>query len=286
VTAVRARLSGVVEVEVVAMAGLPLAGPAGASARAALEAALDAGATVVGGAPWLDPEPEAALDVLLGVAAARGLPVDLHLDETTGPRVDTLTPLLRAVRGGFGQPVTASHVVSLGSLVPARQEAVAAELVEAGVAVVTLPRTNLWLQTRHLRDAAPRGLTAVRALLDAGVTLAAGGDNLRDTFNPHGPADPLDVARLLATVVEVSADEALAAVTTQAGRVLRPGPPRSPVVAAGDRADLVVVDGTSLEDALARTPAGRLTLHAGRVVAAREVSENDVVGPGWRLPVG
>ena len=46
----------------------------------------------------------------------------------------------------------------------------------------------------------PRGLTAVRALLDAGVRLGAGADNVRDPFNPVGRADAFETASLLVTV--------------------------------------------------------------------------------------
>ena len=43
----------------------------------------------------------------------------------------------------------------------------------------------------------PRGLTAVRALLDAGVVVAAGADNLQDPFNPLGRACPFETAALM-----------------------------------------------------------------------------------------
>ena len=66
--------------------------------------------------------------------------------------------------------------------------AVAAEVAEAGVAVVTLPQTNLFLQGRDHATATPRGLTALRPLLEAGVTVAGGADNLQDPFNTMGRA--------------------------------------------------------------------------------------------------
>ena len=43
----------------------------------------------------------------------------------------------------------------------------------------------------------PRGLTAVRALRDAGVNVAAGADNLQDPFNPVGRACPFETAGLM-----------------------------------------------------------------------------------------
>ena len=71
---------------------------------------------------------------------------------------------------------------------PERQRAIAEAVAAAGIAVVALPATNLFLQGRDHQQAMPRGLTAVRALLEAGVVVAAGADNLQDPFNPLGRA--------------------------------------------------------------------------------------------------
>ena len=59
--------------------------------------------------------------------------------------------------------------------------------------MIANPDTNLYLQGRA-PTATPRGLTAVHALLDAGVNVAAGSDNLQDLFNPLGKGDPLEAA--------------------------------------------------------------------------------------------
>ena len=62
------------------------------------------------------------------------------------------------------------------------------------MAVVTLPLTNLYLLGRDQRTATPRALTAVRTLLEEGVTVAAGGDNVQDAFNLIGSGVPLETA--------------------------------------------------------------------------------------------
>ena len=90
--------------------------------------------------------------------------------------------------------MTASHCVSLGMQPVERAAGDAEAVAAAGIAVVALPATNLYLQGRDHQQAMPRGLTAVRALLDAGVTVAAGADNLQDPFNPMGRACPFETA--------------------------------------------------------------------------------------------
>jgi cytosine deaminase len=256
----RTELAAVVDIQVVAAVSLPVTGADGAGNRDLLEAALAAGADLVGGAPWLAEDPEDALRVLLDAASRHGVGADLHLDETTDPRVRTIETLIDVGRD-FPYPLTASHVVSLGARDASDRRRIAAELAAAGIGVVTNPLTNLYLQGRGA-DAAPRGLTALRDLLDAGVTLAAGGDNLRDPFNPVGRADPLETASLLVTAGHLTFEEALAAVTTSARLLVR----------GSVAADTVAVRAASIGDAVAFAPAERVTRRAGRVVASTLVT--------------
>ena len=77
-------------------------------------------------------------------------------------------------------------------------------MAAAGIAVVALPATNLYLQGREHQQAMPRGVTAVRALREAGVVVAAGADNLQDPFNPLGRACPFETAALMVLTAHLS----------------------------------------------------------------------------------
>ena len=157
--------------------------------------------------------------------------VDLHTDETLDPAVLGLEDLVaRVERFGLQGRVTASHCVSLGMQPVDVQHAVADATAAAGVSVVTLPQTNLFLQGRDRAVATPRGLTALRPLLDAGVTLAAGGDNLQDPFNLVGRGDPLETAALLVMAGHLAPEEAYRAVER-----VRPSRARAPGRDAGAR---------------------------------------------------
>lgn len=252
---VRAELADVVDLELVALVG-PHVG------TAALEAALDAGVDAVGGAPHLADDPEADLRRLLAVAERRGCPVDLHTDEGLSG-VPTLDLLARIVRG-WPQNVSAGHCVLLGALPPEQRDAVVADVVASDVGIIANPITNLYLQGWEHPVATPRGLTALRALLDAGARVAAGADNVRDPFNPLGRGDALETAMLLVVAGHLSAEEAYAAVSTGARQVM--GLPAAGV-APGAKAELLAVRAGSLLDAIATAPADRLVLHAGRLVS-------------------
>jgi cytosine deaminase len=267
--ALRDELAGLADVQIVALPSPPLAGPEGAGERRRVEAALEAGADVVGGAPHLELDPPAATAAALAIAEAAGRPLDLHVDEQLDPRALWLPDLIALVdERGFGHGVVASHCVSLGMQDRAVQGTVARAAAAAGVAVVTLPQANLYLQSRGRRTAPPRGLTALRALLEAGATLAAGADNVRDPFNCVGRSDALETAGLLIMAGHLTPAEAYAAVSDGARRAMG-----LPAVALepGAPAEVLAVRGSSLVDAIARASEDRIVLHAGRCVARTRV---------------
>ncbi|MGF1662765.1 MAG: amidohydrolase family protein [Kineosporiaceae bacterium] len=263
-------LRDVLTLQVVALAAAPLTGSEGTANARLLHAALAAGADAAGGCPHLDPDPAACVETVLDAAEAAGVPVDLHADETTDPASRDLDVLAAAVtRRAFRHGATAGHCVSLGQRSPRAAAATARAVAAAGVAVVALPQTNLYLQGRDRPSAAPRGLTAVRALLDAGVTVAAGGDNVQDPFNPLGRGDPLEAAALLVAAGHLQPAEAYRAVSDGARRAMGLAPV---AVAAGCPADLLAVRAGSVAEALATLTPDRVVVRRGRVVARTRVT--------------
>jgi cytosine deaminase len=261
---------GLADLQIVALISPPLSGPEGAESRALLAAALEAGADVAGGCPHLDPHPVAATAAALDAAEIAGTPVDLHSDETLDPRALAVRDLARMViERGFVAGAVASHCVSLGVQTPEVQATVAAELAQAGVAVVALPQTNLYLQSRAIAQSPPRGITAIRALRDAGAIVAAGADNVRDPFNCAGRSDALETAALLVMAAHLTPEEAYELVSAGARAAM--GLPAVALV-AGAPAEILAVRGASLADAIARASEHRYVIHAGRCVARTEVS--------------
>lgn len=266
---VRERVAEVCDLEIVVLIGWPLTGVAGAGNRALLVDALAAGGSVVGGCPHLDDDPAGAVEVALTIAADHHVPVDLHTDETLNPMMLSLRTLAeRVLATGFEGPVAASHCVSLGMVDEATQRSVAEVVARAGVSVITLPQTNLFLQARGMTTAPPRGLTAVRVLMDAGVNVAAGADNLQDPFNTVGRADPMETASLMVMAGHLSPEEALQSVTGAARRAIAaPGG----TLAVGQPAELVAMRAATIREAVAFGPADRMVLHRGRIVSDRRL---------------
>jgi cytosine deaminase len=260
---VRDELRPIIHVELVALVGVP-------TDIGLLNEALDRGVDVVGGCPHLDPDPTGCIDKTLAVAADRGLSIDLHMDETLDRNALWIRHMARMVEAGAGpdpaagKTASASHCVSLGVQDETTQAMVAAEVAASGVAVVTLPQTNLFLQARRSPIAPPRGLTALHALLAAGATVAGGADNLQDPFNTVGRADPLETAALLVMAGHLSPDAAYATVTAGSRAALGLPPV---TIAPGSPAELLAVRAPSLRAAIADAPADRMVFARGALVA-------------------
>ena len=196
--------------------------------------------------------PPAHISDVLSLATSAGIDIDLHTDETLDASVLTLRELARQVSDkGFDGSVAASHCVSLGMQPPDVQAAVAAEVAAAGIAVITLPQTNLFLQGRDDPVGTPRGLTAINALLDAGAVVAAGADNVQDPFNLVGRSDPLETAALMVMAGHRLPAAAYDMVSNTARRVMGLAPVN---FEPGDPADLVAIDAPSLRGRGGRRP--------------------------------
>ncbi len=257
VLAAKAAMSDKIDVDVIAFStsrnNLPEA-----EAISRLKDALDRKPEFLGLSINAAEDPKRALEVLLDLAEKSGLPVDLHIDEhlAVGRMVAPMAIQVIAARD-FGRRVTFSHLCALSSLEASDANALIDDIARAGIAVIALPETNLFLQDRG--DATPRrrGITLVCELIAAGVKVCFGTDNVRDWFFPFGDGDMLDTGMFTAVAAGVDDDASLLAGLCDGRLTLAPGQP----------ADFVLVPASSIEDALARRPAGRIVFKAGRQVA-------------------
>lgn len=264
---VRDELVGLLDIELVALCGQD-------TPDCDIEAALDLGADVVGGAPHLALDPLAELHRLLDIAERRGADVDLHTDENLDGAV-TLGAFADRV-AGWSQNVCAGHCVRLGTLPATERDSLIARAVASRIGIIANPMTNLFLQGWDHPESTPRGLPSPRALLDAGARFAAGADNVRDPFNPLGRSDALETAMLLVVAGHLTPTEAYAAVSTGAREVMGL-PAAGPCV--GAVAELLAVRGTTLPEVIASAPADRFVVHRGALVAHTAVTRH-VATPG------
>ncbi|MCF2972720.1 amidohydrolase family protein [Synechococcus sp. Nb3U1] len=268
---VKEQYRDLVDLQIVGLIAHPLVGDEGAEHRALLEEGIEEGLMdVVGGSPDLAPDPVETTRVSVVAAARSGLPLDLHTDQTVDPDFFYLPEMVRLVQEYGVKNVVASHCISLATQPEAVQEKVAAEVAEAGIAVTTMPLTSLFYFGWDQPVAPPRGVTAIAKLEAAGVVVAAGADNVRDLFFPYGRFDPVETATVLGMVAHFTPEHVWDLCSRAARKAM--GLPEM-TLAPGSPAELLVIQGRHLTDALADGSERRIVLHRGRVVANTSVQK-------------
>ncbi|PZO80568.1 MAG: cytosine deaminase [Mesorhizobium amorphae] len=237
-----------------------------------LARALDLGVDVVGGIPHFERTMEdgaRSVRALCELAAERGLPVDMHCDETDDPlsrHVETLA--YEANRLGLGARVVGSHCTSMHSMDNYYVSKLLPLIAESGMQVIANPLINIQLQGRH--DAYPkrRGMTRVKELREHGVNVAFGQDCTMDPWYSLGGADMLDVAHMGLHVGQLTAREAMEycfdTVTVNAARAMGL---EGYGLDVGCNGDLVVLQASDRIEAV-RLRANRLfVVRRGKVIA-------------------
>jgi len=202
---------------------------------------LTKGIKIVGGnvnAGLWPSRPEAQVDETFALAAAHDCDIDYHLDNADTADVFTLPYVAeKTIARGWQGRVAVSHIASLAHV----SDALAAQTIDrvkaADLSVCVLPT--------RMR------LTRVHELMEAGVNIACGTDNLRDPFVRFGDADPLKAILLLAQITFQLTDDRLEKIwsmaTVNAARMLRL---KDYGIREGCAADLVVLDAHSVPQAI------------------------------------
>ena len=242
-------------------------------AAEALERALDMGVDVVGGIPHFERTQNAgaaSVEALCRLAAERGLPVDLHCDETDDPQsrhIETLAA--ETIRFGLQGRVTGSHLTSMHSMDNAYASKLIPLLAEAGVHVVANPLINVTLQGRYDSYPKRRGMTRAPELMAAGVNVAFGHDCVMDPWYSLGSGDMLEVAHMAVHVAQMTSREAMRdcfdAVTVHAAKAM--GLPWYGIEVGG-RADFVLLQARDPVEAIRLKAARLVVVRGGRVLAA------------------
>lgn len=231
---------------------------------------------VLGLLPVPGPELDADLDRFLALAAAHGLDIDCHIDETLDPASEALLHLAEAMlRNRFQGRAVAGHCCALSRQAPDRVRRTLDRVAEAGIAIVSLPMCNLYLQDRVAgRTPRLRGVTLVHELEARDIPLAFASDNCRDPFYAYGDHDLLEVFREAVRIAHLDhpIGDWPAAVTVTPANVM--GLPDHHGLAPGMIADLLIFEGRDWSEVLSRPQSGRVVLRSGRRI--------DTIVPDYR----
>jgi cytosine/adenosine deaminase-related metal-dependent hydrolase len=256
VMATRARYRDLVDLEIVAFPQSGMLVRPGTVAL--LDRALAMGAEVVGGLDpcAIDRDPKGHVDQVFALAQKHARPVDIHLHEPGEMGAFSMELILeRTVALGMQGKVTISHAFCLGAPDRDLTDPLIDALAEANVAIMTTGPAS--------RPAPP-----VKRLRERGITVCSGSDGIRDTWGPYGSADMLERAMFIGLRNNFRHDQevemALDVCTHGGAKVMGA---KDYGLAAGCAADLVLVEGESLTEAVVSHAPRRLVVKRGRVVA-------------------
>ncbi|MGM4989311.1 amidohydrolase family protein [Tardiphaga sp. 841_E9_N1_2] len=178
-----------------------------------LARALDKGVSIVGGIPHFErtmADGAASVKALCEIAAARGLRVDMHCDESDDPlsrHIETLA--YETQRLGLQGRVAGSHLTSMHSMDNYYVSKLLPLIAEAGVAAIANPLINIVLQGRHDSYPKRRGQTRVPEMRPYGINVAFGQDCCMDPWYSLGSADMLEVTHMGLHVGQMTSRDAM-----------------------------------------------------------------------------
>ncbi|GGD67787.1 amidohydrolase family protein [Rhizobium anhuiense] len=238
----------------------------------ALNRALDMGVDIVGGIPHFERtmgEGTVSVEALCRIAADRGLPVDMHCDETDDPlsrHIETLAA--ETIRFGLQGRVAGSHLTSMHSMDNYYVSKLIPLMAEAKINVIPNPLINIMLQGRHDTYPKRRGMTRVRELMDAGLNVSFGHDCVMDPWYSMGSGDMLEVGHMAIHVAQMAGIDdkkrIFDALTVNSAKTMGL---EGYGLEKGCNADLVILQASDTLEALRLKPNRLAVIRRGKVIA-------------------
>jgi cytosine deaminase len=199
-TLIRAReeFKGIVEIQVCAFAQDGLMREPGASEL--MHQAMEMGADVAGGIPWIEyteADIQGHIKEIFGLAQEFNKDVSMLVDDAGDAGLRSLEGMaVEAIRRGWQGRALAHHARAMELYPQPYFQKVAALLKQANMAVVSDPHTG----PLHAR---------VKELLEEGVTVCLGQDDISDGYYPFGRNNMLEVAFLAAHLLWMTTNREL-----------------------------------------------------------------------------
>ncbi|WNJ90188.1 amidohydrolase family protein [Bosea sp. 685] len=227
-----------------------------------MDQAMKAGCEIVGGLDpcAIDRDPKGHLDAVFALCQKYGKPLDIHLHEPGEMGLFSFDLIVERTRAlGMKGKVTVSHAFCLG-VDAALVDPLIAQLAELDIAIMTTAPAS--------RPAPP-----VRKLIEAGVRVCSGNDGIRDTWGPYGNADMLERAMFVGLRNNFRRDDelrmALDVCTSEGAKVMEI---EGYGLTEGSIADVVILPGETLAEAIVTRSPKRRVVKRGKVVARDGVS--------------
>ncbi|MGL4534827.1 MAG: cytosine deaminase [Fusobacteriaceae bacterium] len=168
--------------------------------EALLEEALKNGADVIGAIPHFEYQRDWGVESIrkiVKLAVKYNRLIDVHCDEIDDEQSRFLEVLAaEAWAAGIGPKVTASHTTAMGSYNDAYTYKLFRLLKESEINFVANPLVNIHLGGRFDTYPKRRGVTRVKELLEAGINVCFGHDDIFDPWYPLGNGNMISVVNM------------------------------------------------------------------------------------------
>src|SRR5580704_6382208 len=240
-----------------------------------LVVALKDGARVLGGAPRYDGDPSAQIERIFALARDYDTDIDIHLDVgDSTDHMDIHKVLELTERYRRGGRVVVGHMAKLSLMPPAESAAMARRLADAGIAVTVLPATDLYLMGRDRDHDVRRGVADANHLAAHGVTCSLSSNNILNPATPYGDCSLIRIANLHANILQVIGAprlrELFLMLSEHSARLLRL---TDYGLEVRKPADIVIIDATSAEQAVAEIRPPLAVWKRGRRTVTRQPPE-------------
>ena len=234
--------------------------------------ALKSGGSVVGAAPYTDSSPHGQIDRIFEMAREFDIDIDMHLDfAPTADSLDLLYVCEQAEKFKYGGRVAIGHVTKLSAAPPELFERCSRRMADAGVALTVLPSTDLYLMGRHQDHSVMRGVAPSHKALHHGVNCSLSTNNVLNPFTPFGDCSLVRMANLYANICQVGAKgdirECFNMISSRSAKLMNL---KDYGLKPGCFADLVVLDATTVEEAVAELAPVLYVFKRGRKTVSRE----------------
>ena len=200
----------------------PLAGLVNADARKLYEA-ITAKADIAGGLPSKDrPNDGENFDILFSIAKNLNKPLHIHIDQENNPNErDTEKLIGYTLKHGYEGRVVAVHAISVSAQPKEYRQDVYRKMEAEGIGIAVCPSAALGMRQLDQYSAPVHNSIAnVPEMLEAGVTVGLGVDNVYDYYQPLVDGDLWTELRMLQEACRYYHFNQLVDIATTNGRKL------------------------------------------------------------------
>lgn len=176
---------------------------------------------IVGGLPSKDrPNEDRHYDILFNIAKNQNKPMHVHIDQENNPHErDTETLIKFTKKYGYEGRVVAIHAISVSAQPKEYRAEIYKKMADAGISVVVCPSAALAMRQLDQHSAPVHNSIAnVPEMIEAGVVVGLGVDNVYDYYQPFVDADMWFELRMLQEACRYYDFEQLVQIATTNGR--------------------------------------------------------------------